>query len=411
MTAPTAAGATWEPRAVCARCRRPTGVCVCALLPALAPRTRVLILQHPKERRVAIGTAAMASRCLHGATVVVGTHVEANPAVRQALADPVRTPVLLWPGPDAVDLATSPPTGPISLLVVDGTWSTAKKMLRFNPEIAALPRYAIAPKEPSQYRIRREPRAECLSTIEALATALGVLEGEPDAYRAMLEPFRAMVEHQLDRIATSPQRRDRSRLLRRVKRPWPPPALSDPHRIVLVSLETNAWPLHAGDHGPEEIVHLAAIRADESARFEAVVGASSPLAPSVASHADLPPEVLLEGRPRERFRADFAAFLEEGDLLATWGTYAPARLREEALAPHLAALPLRRVAADRLHRAPGSLEACADSLGVAPRPLGRGRAGRRLGLMLDVLRALGAAGDGGAPTPERSPRAATGEWT
>jgi DTW domain-containing protein YfiP len=348
----------------------------------------VLILQHPAERRVAIGTAAMASRCLRGSRVVVGTHVDADPAVRRALDDPARTPVLLWPGPASSDLATSPPAGPVTLLAVDGTWTTAKKLLRLNPAVAALPRFAIAPEAPSEYRIRREPRAECLSTIEALATALGVLEGDPDAYRAMLEPFRAMVDHQLARIAAGPQRRDRSRLLRRRPAPWPPAPLRDPRRVVLVAIETNAWPLEAGDHGPEEIVHLAAVRADESASFEAVARATGPLAPSVTTHTELSAACLEAGVAREAFRVAFAAFLEPGDVLATWGTYAPVRLRDEALAPHHVHVPLRRVAADRLRRSPGSLEACAESLGVVARPLAPGRAGRRLGLMLDVLRAL-----------------------
>ena len=393
------------PRAVCGRCRRPCAVCVCALLPALAPRTPVLILQHPKERRVAIGTAAMASRCLRGSSVVVGTHVDADPAVRRVLADPVRAPVLLWPGADALDLATAPPRGPISLLVVDGTWSTAKKLLRLNPAIAALPRYAIAPTSPSEYRIRREPRAECLSTIEALATALGVLEGDPEAYRAMLDPFRAMVDHQLARIAASPQPRDRSRLIlkRRGNRPWPPAPLRDLRRVVLVAIETNAWPVEAGDQGPEEIVHLTALRADDSAAFEAVVRSTGPLAPSVSSHTGLSTDVLRDGSTREAFRAAFAGFLEPGDVVATWGTYAPQRLRDEALAPHLQHVPLRRIAADRLRRAPGSIEACAESLGVVTNPRARGRAGRRLGLMLDVLRALDAPRAPGSVPLEGSP--------
>ena len=67
----------------------------------------MLILQHPKERRVAIGTAAMAARCLAGSAVVVGTHLDAHPTVAAALADPTRRAVLLWPGPDAIDVAVA----------------------------------------------------------------------------------------------------------------------------------------------------------------------------------------------------------------------------------------------------------------------------------------------------------------
>ena len=391
MIAAPAPRAPLMPRALCGRCRRPPSVCVCALLPALAPRARVLILQHPRERRVAIGTAAMASRCLFGSSVVVGTHVERHPAVVRALEDPLRRPVLLWPGPDTSDIASSPPTGPVSLLVVDGTWSTAKKLLRLNPAIAALPRYAISPMAPSEYRIRREPRAECLSTIEALATALGVLEGDPESYRAMLEPFRAMVDAQLTFFATKPRGRDRSRLLLRRRSPWaPPPALCDPSRVVLVALETNAWPVDARSPHPEEIVHWLAVRGDESERFEAVVKPTHPLAPSVSSHTGLAPDVLRAGSTRADFRDAVGAFVREGDVLATWGRYAPRRMREEGLAPGLCSVALRRVAADRIRRAPGSIERCAESLGLAPRPLGRGRGGRRLGLMLALFQALSA---------------------
>ena len=209
--------ASFEPRAVCERCRRPVGVCVCAHLPELAPSARVVILQHPRERRMPIGTAHMASRCLKGSAVVVGTHLEAHPTVVRALADPDRQPVLLWPGPGAKDLATSPPTGPITLFVVDGTWSTAKKLLKLNPSIARLARYAIAPKGPSEYRIRREPRAECLSTIEAISSALGVLEGDPEPYRAMMTPFRAMIDAQLVFLEKGGHPRDRSRLMRKAR--------------------------------------------------------------------------------------------------------------------------------------------------------------------------------------------------
>nr|MDQ3300003.1 DTW domain-containing protein [Myxococcota bacterium] len=46
------------------RCRRPQVVCYCAALPRIDTSTRVVILQHPRERDMAIGTARMASLCL-----------------------------------------------------------------------------------------------------------------------------------------------------------------------------------------------------------------------------------------------------------------------------------------------------------------------------------------------------------
>ena len=56
-------------RQVCEACRRPPGLCYCAHLPQLSPRTKVVILQHPRERGNAIGTAHMARLCLPGAAL------------------------------------------------------------------------------------------------------------------------------------------------------------------------------------------------------------------------------------------------------------------------------------------------------------------------------------------------------
>jgi hypothetical protein len=316
----------------------------------------------------------------------VGTHLEDRPEVVEALRDRDRPAVLLWPGPGAADLATSPPEGPVTLFAVDGTWSLASKLLRLNPSIAALPRYAVPALGPSEYRIRREPRAECLSTIEALARALGILEGDPAPYLAMLEPFRAMVEVQLAYQARGGAPRDRSRLHRRVRPTWAPPrALADPRRVLVVAVEANGWPLASKADTPDELVHCVALRGDGSERFERVVAPDHPLAPSVERHTGLTAAELRGGTARASFLADFAAFLREGDVLASWGTYAPRLLRAAGLARTHATVDLRRVAADWLRASPHAIERCVADLGLEPPALGPGRGGRRLGLMFAMF--------------------------
>lgn len=384
------AGAPAAPRATCDRCLRPASVCVCALLPRLAPRTRVLVLQHPRERRVAVGTARMAARCLEGAAVVTGTHLDAHPVVAAAISDPARPAVLLWPGPDARDLAADPPAGPVTLVVVDGTWFTAKKLVRLNPAVAALPRYGLSPARPSEYRIRREPRAECLSTIEALAHALGVLEGDAEAYRAMMRPFRAMVDVQVDFKARVGRPRDRSRLERRRHRPWAPPApLADPARVVLVACESNAWPVDAKQTWPDEVVQWLAVRGDGSARLETIVRPSHPLSPTVQGHTGLAAETLERGAPREALAASFAAFLRPGDVVVGWGPYARGRMAAEGFGPpDLATFDLRTVVAGWLRASPGPMEALVGRLGLDAPPRGLGRGGRRLGHVFALYRAV-----------------------
>jgi DTW domain-containing protein YfiP len=177
-------------------------VCYCAHLPALETRTKVVILQHPRERDMPIGTARMASLCLPGSALHVGIDWSRHAPLAAALTDPTRTPILLYPGPGARDILREPPAGPVTLVVVDGTWSQAKTVVRDNPVLRALPRYAFRAPQPSEYRIRREPTDEYVSTIEALMHVLGALEGDPARFRALLDPFRAMVDAQLARQAS-----------------------------------------------------------------------------------------------------------------------------------------------------------------------------------------------------------------
>ena len=61
----------------------------------------------------------------------------------------------------------------------------------------ALPRVAFAPAEPSTYRIRKEPRPECVSTIEAIAHSLRALGEREEIARNLKAAFDLMVERQL----------------------------------------------------------------------------------------------------------------------------------------------------------------------------------------------------------------------
>ena len=86
-----------------------------------------------------------------------------------------RPAYLLFPGPQAIDLAVERPAGPITLVVVDGTWWQARKLLKRNAVLATLPQLRFTPPGLSRYRIRREPADHCVATVEALSLTLGAL--------------------------------------------------------------------------------------------------------------------------------------------------------------------------------------------------------------------------------------------
>ncbi len=183
-------------RPTCPRCLRPLPFCVCADLAPVAARTRVVLLQHPREARLAICSAWLTRLALANAELHRGFRFSDHPRVREIVGAPGSA--LLYPGDAAVPASERAASPPAFLVVVDGTWVQAEKMLAANPALAALPRIGVSSADPSGYGdLRREPAPHCLSTIEAVACALGALEGDPARFEPMRAAFRAMVEKQL----------------------------------------------------------------------------------------------------------------------------------------------------------------------------------------------------------------------
>ena len=384
------------PRAVCARCRRPASVCYCAALASLPTRTRIVILQHPRERDMPIGTARMASLCLPSAELHVGVRWGEHAALAAALADPARPPILLYPGPGARDVLREPPSGPVTLVVVDGTWSQAKTVVRDNPILHALPRYAFDAPEPSQYRIRREPRIEYCSTIEALMHVLGVLEGDPARFRALLEPLRAMVDAQLAAQARAPRQRVRAPRRPRPRRWAVPDALGARFAdLVLVVGEANAWPYRASGENPgDELVHWVALRPATGELFEQIAAPARPLSPSTPFHTALSEAQLRGGGPAAELIDAFGRFARPTDVVGAWGTYGPS-LFAAAGGTLPSPLDLRMVGQRLVHRKLGNIEAYAASLDGPPPALAlAGRGGRRLAMLAKIVASWRAAHTG-----------------
>ena len=181
-------------RAQCPRCLRPQTHCLCALIPHLDSRTRVLLLQHPSEVSHALNTARLAVLGLSNAELIVGEVFDDLPTL---LNRPGYRARLLFPAEDAQPLqAYDESDEPVLLVVPDGTWRKARKMLHLNPLLAALPRVTLAEGGVSRYRLRKAPGPGALSTIEAIVQALETLEA-PSTFAPLLKPFEALIEGQI----------------------------------------------------------------------------------------------------------------------------------------------------------------------------------------------------------------------
>jgi DTW domain-containing protein YfiP len=199
----------------CEACGKPRAICVCDRVVPLETRVRVLVLRHPQEGDVDLGTVPLLSASLPRCTVRTGL---SWPSLERALGDDAIDRArwaVVFPGKLSAGAAAQlekarvlaldrkgEPRDPAALdgiVVLDGTWSQAKTLWWRNPWLLKLGRLALLPREPSMYgRMRREPRREHVSTLEAVADVLVAL-GESEDVRAQLRRLmRTMLQRARD---------------------------------------------------------------------------------------------------------------------------------------------------------------------------------------------------------------------
>ncbi len=387
--------AAFVPRSVCGRCRRPESSCYCEVLPRIESTTRVVLLQHPRERDMPIGTARMASLCLPNSELHVGVNWQQSAALLSAISDPMRPALLLYPGDEAVDAAEQSPAGPVTLVVVNGTWPQAKKMVRENPILNRLPRVAFQPSNPSEYRIRREPKPHCVSTIEALVYALGAIEGQPERFQSLLLPFRRMIDRQIELKELNHS----SSCRRVIKKRRAPPNIPAPFRerpddLVCVVGEANAWPWCAAEFRtayPDELVHWVAQRLSTGEVFESIVAPRSPLAPNTTKHVSLDGERLYAGGTVGELNSRWREFIRDTDVLCSWGCYATGLLASSGGYLPPLRFDLRGLAKDLLKRNIGTMDCFLTSINESPcLNDASGRAGVRLGQIVRIAECFSA---------------------
>lgn len=242
-------------RPFCLRCRKAKSLCICVRIKAVVNnQVGITILQHPEEKDHHLGTARIAALSLRNVQVLSIPEVGGNHSYRvrgkvpgskrsiegrvgrkgrikptsinlEKLAegspeqdgtvddhgafDPYLIPSwmnlppsagLLFPSEKAEDLLPMESENlplmkrPTHLIVLDGTWSKAKRIYFENLWLHNLPHYNLPVSAPSMYgHVRRQPKPGCLSTVESIVFALRLLEPETQGLNSLLEVFDSMI--------------------------------------------------------------------------------------------------------------------------------------------------------------------------------------------------------------------------
>ncbi|MDR3467018.1 MAG: DTW domain-containing protein [Xanthobacteraceae bacterium] len=226
MNEPAASGPAAAPddSPECPRCGKPLALCVCGEVAPVSSRIKLVILQHPQEQDRLLGTARLTALHFTDAVVKVGLSWPSLSKVLGRPVDPSRWAVLYLGSVKlpvgaghgevvAVDRQGAPEPDQRGILksiegviLLDGTWSQAKALWWRNAWLLKCQRVVLAPARASLYgKLRREPRREGLSTLEAAALLISHLEGRADARLALEGSFQALLAKYRVLATTAPE--------------------------------------------------------------------------------------------------------------------------------------------------------------------------------------------------------------
>ena len=177
----------------CERCKMRRELCLCADIPRLTLATKLVLIAARRELQVPTNTGRLAAQALTNSVMLTrGDRDEPCDLAPHLPAD--GRVLLLYPAEDSIELTPAMRDGgPYTLVVPDGNWRQTSKMRRREPLLTQVQAVTLPAGDPSAYHVRRETKAQGLATIEAIARALGVLEGA-EVQAALEAVFALMVQ-------------------------------------------------------------------------------------------------------------------------------------------------------------------------------------------------------------------------
>lgn len=163
----------------CENCRVNNHFCVCEHIKPLDIKTKVSLIVHVRELKLTSNTAQFAKKMLpNQAEIVIRGRMNETFDSAPTLQREGRH-LFLYPHDDAHELSDDFKEkfpGPYHLIVPDGNWQQARKVRAREEGFKNLTTVKLPPGIISQYGLRKAPQPEWVSTYEAMAHALGVLE-------------------------------------------------------------------------------------------------------------------------------------------------------------------------------------------------------------------------------------------
>jgi DTW domain-containing protein YfiP len=162
----------------CSHCGLHVPLCICKMITSHETRTKITIIMHAKETRRSTNSGHLVPLAINDCRVKIRGLQNHTMDTSDLIRSHFRN-VVLFPSENAQILTrdwANAMEEPIHLIVPDGNWRQAKRMIYREPKLANLTRVTLPQGPPSRYRLRHHHNPGHISTFEAIIRTLAVLE-------------------------------------------------------------------------------------------------------------------------------------------------------------------------------------------------------------------------------------------
>lgn len=183
-------------RNYCEHCFKVIDACYCQKIIKYNTSTKIIILQHPSETKHAINTARIAHLSFNNSLLYIGEDFSQHEELNQHIQN--ETCYLLFPSETSTAIEEFDAKTNITLIIIDGQWKKAKKILYLSKNLQKLPTLQFNLKHTSRYQIRKTPKPGYISTLEATTYALEQIEHKD--FSKVFEAFDYMINYQIEKM-------------------------------------------------------------------------------------------------------------------------------------------------------------------------------------------------------------------
>ena len=182
----------------CLGCLLHKSLCLCEFIPTLSLRTKISLIIHAKELKRTTNTGTLALKALTNSELIIRGKLDA-PADLTSMLDSEYHHLLFYPADEAIELTADfvkNISAPINLIVPDGNWRQASKVHYRHSELKQITRVMIKDENTATQHLRAESSKHGMATLQAIAFALGIIEG-PQVKLDLLDLYQLKLERTL----------------------------------------------------------------------------------------------------------------------------------------------------------------------------------------------------------------------